>query len=379
MMSLAGQLSKIQPLLTSLTLSTTSSYDDSLFSLLDAILFMRNLRTIHLYGYPNLTQSVLDLNKKTLFIFLLRNMNLPAYLEQYHDTSCHYKTKIKISPSLTTASFNNIQANEFADSTERSDDKPLCIHEENNLAHLDLSNSLLGKDMRFISGLHQLEILNVLNTGNNIWHTEHLLKFPSLKKLFLSDNSLGKHIAMDVDAAIFRHGGRLVVLDLARCNLTRVPYQEFGSHTSLQYLNLSGNQIQFADLFLKNSTQLKLINLSHNKIEQIPENFMSNQLDALVKIQISVTNASVLEIDLHGNPLSYLCNASFLVRWVQLSRKKITFTRLVDYTCLYPNGSWLNLATVDTYLLDEQCKFVSELVNNTKCPCVYVRQTATTL
>jgi len=369
MTSLVGQLSKIQPSLTSLSLSTTSNYDDSLYSLLDAVLFMPNLRKIHVYGY--LTQSVFNIIQKTLLIFLLENINLPAYLKQYHDTRCHLQTKIKMSPELTTASFNNIRTGDFADSTERSDTKPLCFHEDNKLVHLDLSNSFLGKDLRLISGLHQLEILNVRNTENNIWYPGHLLEFPRLKILFLSDNIPGKYIAMDVNATIFRHGGRLVVLDLARCNLTLIPYQEFSALTSLQYLNLSGNQIQFANWLLKNSNQLKLLNLRRNQIEKLPENFTSNQLDALVNSQISVPNSSVLEIDLRENPISCLCNASSFVRWVQLSRKKITFTGLVDYMCLYPNGSWLNLATVDTYLLEEQCKVVSDVVNNTKCPCEY--------
>jgi len=144
MTSLVGQLSKIQPSLTSLTLSATRS-DNNLYSLLDAVLFMPNLRTVglHMYGYPNLTLSVLDIIPKALFIFLLRNINLPAYLEQYRDTTCHFQTKIKISSSLTSPSFNNIQADDFADSTERSDNNTMCIHEDNKLLHLDLSNSFL--------------------------------------------------------------------------------------------------------------------------------------------------------------------------------------------------------------------------------------------
>jgi len=39
------------------------------------------------------------------------------------------------------------------------------------------------------------------------------------------------------------------------------------------------------------------------------------------------------------------------------------------YMCLYPNGTWLQLTTVDTRKLDAQCEVIGNLKNNTDCPC----------
>ena len=138
----------------------------------------------------------------------------------------------------------------------------------------------------------------------------------------------------------------------------------------LEYLNLTGNRVQAVNWYLKNCTRLRLVNLSHNAIEQISDNFTHNQM-APVNYKISSSrnvSSSSLEIDLSGNPLSCLCNASSFLRWIQ-SNTEIIFTGLLHYVCLYPNGTWLNLTTIDAHQLDSQCQIIDDIKNNTDCPC----------
>ena len=195
---------------------------------------------------------------------------------------------------------------------------------------------------------------------------EQLQELPQLETYILRDNDLRDSIMMDYNATIFRAGKRLVTLDLARCNLDYIHYHEFSTLVSIQYLNLSGNLLQFSELYLKNCTYLKLLNLSNNAIEQLSKNFIETQLKPLVN-QRDESSGS-FEIDLSGNPLSCLCNASSFISWLQ-STKTIIFTRLEHYQCLYPNGTWLKLVNVNAEILDEQCKIIDTLINNTKCPC----------
>jgi len=263
--------------------------------------------------------------------------------------------------NLTTFSYNNNKAfnvNDFH--------VPLCIHQSNQLVSVDLSDTSLGL-LPLVTGIHHLQFLDFRNTSISGLSPGQLNELPQLEKIILSYNNLGEYIEQDIGGDIFRTSQRLVVLDLSMCNLSQIPYLEFSTLTSLQYLNLSDNRIEFVDLFLSNCTQLKLLNLSSNLVEQFSTNFTINQLEPLFNIRAFYQNTTSLEIDITGNPLSCLCNASLFVRWLQ--SKKVHFQ--TELQCLYTNRTWLKLESVDTYLLDDQCKLIRELKNNTNCPCDY--------
>ena len=50
-------------------------------------------------------------------------------------------------------------------------------------------------------------------------------------------------------------------------------------------------------------------------------------------------------------------------------QKIVEFIDLSSYTCLYPNGTWVNMLSVDTVSLVSQCKVIETLINNSVCPC----------
>jgi len=72
--SLDGQLSQIQPSWTSLTFSLSSNYDDVAKCLLDAVLFMPNLQSLKVYGYPNTAVFIID--KDIIVKFFIDNINI---------------------------------------------------------------------------------------------------------------------------------------------------------------------------------------------------------------------------------------------------------------------------------------------------------------
>jgi len=167
---------------------------------------------------------------------------------------------------------------------------------------------------------------------------------------------------------VFASGDRLTTLDLAQCIIFDIPYHEFSSLNSLRYLNLSKNKILAADWLIENCTQLTSLNLSSNVIEQLPVSFMS-QLVKILTSRGQQPNSETIEVDLGGNPLSCLCNATEFISWLQ-TVQGITFVGYDKYTCLYPNGSWPLLKDVKLNELANQCQYLpTKLDNNSACTC----------
>jgi len=81
-------------------------------------------------------------------------------------------------------------------------------------------------------------------------------------------------------------------------------------------------------------------------------NFANTQLEPLAASREAHLSSTYFDIDLRDNPLGCLCNASSFILWIQ-SIRTIRFTGLQDYRCLYPNGTWVRLVTVDIRQLDE--------------------------
>jgi Leucine-rich repeat (LRR) protein len=209
-----------------------------------------------------------------------------------------------------------------------------------------------------------LKTLNLQNTGTKEFSPQQLFQFPQLEIFILAKNNLRDWLAADSDALLFRGGKKIKTLDLSHCQLVDIPYLEFSFLVSLQYLNLSDNNIVTADWLLENITQLVVLNLSNNAIEILSTDFVTTQLNNYRGL-----GTKLLDVDLSKNPLSCLCNATSFINWIQ-TQTNIDFTNLVTYQCLYPDGTWPNLLSVNTTALISECAAVlQELNNNSPCPC----------
>jgi len=129
--SLEGQLSKIQPSVTSVSLSVSSKYDDAVETLLDTIFFMPNLRLLHIYGYPDMAQFRVTL--KSLTDFILDNIDIDSYSR---DIYCYMQTRIQISRNLSILSINLVNTLNIPEWSAPLDTLPMCISTEFSLWNL---------------------------------------------------------------------------------------------------------------------------------------------------------------------------------------------------------------------------------------------------
>lgn len=155
----------------------------------------------------------------------------------------------------------------------------------------------------------------------------------------------------------------VITVDLADCDIGITHYMTYSHLKLVQILTLSDYRIHTANWSLSNSSNLRMLNLSCNKIERL-ERDMIKQLREIGKDRV---DTKTLWVDLTGNPLICLCNATRFVQSIQSS--EINYANSVNYTCLYINNSILPVLSVDFGKFNESCQIINTLTNYSECPC----------
>ncbi|KAL3888289.1 hypothetical protein ACJMK2_000660 [Sinanodonta woodiana] len=142
---------------------------------------------------------------------------------------------------------------------------------------LDISrNGLTRLNITFFGDCraNELEALNL--EGNDIEYisTDLLGRFPSLLILDLSNNRLMKMQDLYEFSNIFSQNNDLEIVYLRYNHLTFVPSDLFLSNSRIQIIDLSENELTYFNINLHKAENLKLINLTRNRLRRLPVSFL---------------------------------------------------------------------------------------------------------
>jgi len=244
--------------------------------------------------------------------------------------------------------------------------KPFCFDENNKLEYLDFSGSPFSSNFTGFRGLTKLKYLSLENTYIKSLPKNFLQYFPELETLKLSKLDIGNFIE-SVDDNFFMLCPTLTEIHLDNCQLKKIPATLFSGLFNLERLQLSNNLLHILDFDLSKCTKLNILNFSSNNIERFPTE-TTNQLNELALRKPEGNN---LLVDLSSNTLHCLCNFTHFVKWLQRSpsESNIKFLDFDNYTCLYPNGSFVRVSETSISELEDQCSVLKNLANGSDCPC----------
>ena len=343
----------------------------TLSSIWDLMLLSDELKEIVLYRQPKMQnrKGLHNIFLGQIIPYLLETARIYPHLTEYilnrpTVEDCEFRRKVKLGSNLLKISANGLTLFLKAN-------KPLCIQEDNNLIHLDFTRSQLPVIPTVISGLKKLKHLSLDSTGIRKLPLSFLQEYPSLKVLQLSKVDIGNFMR-NIDADFFGSCPSLEDIYLADDNLTKIPTMTFSLSVNLQHLDMSKNYLRTFDFDLHNCTRLNTLNLSHNNIDSIAEKCITQ----LTYLASQKTGGNNLVVDLSYNRLHCLCNTTHLVKWLHRSPSdmNIRFFNFGIYTCLYPNGSIVPVSKVIVDEVEEHCRIIQTLVNNSDCPCDKMRR-----
>lgn len=294
------------------------------------------------------------LNVATLYPELVKYfLNRPAALD------CELGVQIKFGANLSKVIM-------FGLSFLMKAEKPICIHENNNITYVDFTEAHLPSILPVYIGFQKLNYLSLESTDIRKLPAVFLQYYPSLEVLKLSRNDIGNFIKT-IDENFFGSCPSLADIRLHNCNITKVSSTIFSRSVNLQHLDMSNNYLPTFDFDLQNCTNLTMLNFSRNNIESISDESIAQ----LTQLALQKTGGNDLAVDLSYNRLHCLCNSTAFIKWVQRlpANSKTKFPGFDEYNCLYPNGSIVRLSRVITSELDQQCSAIRTLVNNADCPC----------
>lgn len=145
----------------------------------------------------------------------------------------------------------------------------------------------------------------------------------------------------------------LKTLDISFNKITFLPSDIFKNLRNLQYLNLSGNLIVDWNYSLETSRSLRELDLSGNKLYNLPES-LTSYLDSLVEEDCNKT----VSVTLHSNPLECTCKTLPFLKWIRTSK---VFVNLYATDVCRLNGESYSLMTND------HLQYITDILEHDKC------------
>ena len=185
----------------------------------------------------------------------------------------------------------------------------------------------------------------------------------ALSTLNLEYNNLS-----DVNNApwIFAPLRRLTVLNLKHNNIVALQSAVFWNLTSLRELNLDANWIvmisENAFSYLQN---LQILYLEYNQVEDIKKELFAgapnltvlylqgNQITTI--LPNTILPKGMVEFDLHGNPLTCICQLSWFMKWLHDSSTNLKYPHLTK--CSTASFQKLVDQPIESFNPDEFCSF----------------------
>ncbi len=209
----------------------------------------------------------------------------------------------------------------------------ICVNPANKLTHFAFANTGIEGfvlDGLGLKGFKKVKYLNIQGIGMNITDKTSLVAdMPSLEMLLLGYNPISLQFPEKLD---FLNCSTLRSLDMQGCSLKDIPPNSFVSTHSLEYLNISGNNLRAFDVNITALRSLKHLNLSKNLLQNVSKDLRLS-LDKL-------TERHAVTLDLSLNPLKCYCHDIAFVGWLKSTNVKFARSSLtVCYLQLHGNVS----------------------------------------
>ncbi|XP_061176380.1 toll-like receptor 4 [Saccostrea echinata] len=206
---------------------------------------------------------------------------------------------------------------ELQDNFLHSFEGPVYIQPTNNQITLDVSNN-------FCSHISP----NAIKNGGQ------------LQNFNISHNDIGQDLEKDVMGKTFESFVSLENLDISFCRITKLSNLVLKNSSKLKVLNVSNNQISRWNVKIDHMTKLSLIDISQNRIRSFDE-----------KVRVHLENAfqrSKLMVDLSGNLLGCSCDNQNFLQWIRINRANFIDIQL--YQC-YPDKIKFSFKNLDQSIL----------------------------
>ena len=212
-----------------------------------------------------------------------------------------------------------------------------------SLKKLELSFNLITEWIGPVIGLEKLTKLDLAENYCQNISSFFFDTLYSLKTLNLSYNFLGPVLANSrTDAGKhFQNLTQLEELDLSENKLTSLAKDAFQNLRVLKNLNVSGNMLTHWNSTL-NTNCLRLLDLSGNRLESLPE-WLRNNLDDLAKLdrEQSCNRTEQVTVVLTNNPIGSGCDSRPFLKWLAKTAVNISFSDADQ--CLSKDGVKLRL------------------------------------
>lgn len=216
-----------------------------------------------------------------------------------------------------------------------------------SLKILDASFNLIIEWTGSLTGLEKLVDLNLAENYCNNMSSKFFDTLYNLRKLNISYNFLGRILnPTNKDAGRhFKALRNLEILDLSENRISNLSNECFHNLTRLKYLNVSRNMICHWKSRL-NSNCLRSVDLSRNRIEELPRIFRE-YLDNIASLgpKHSCNRTERIVLDLTNNPIQCNCESKSFLKWLTTTDVHVKFSE--RDVCVYGENSVQLIDTAD--------------------------------
>lgn len=148
---------------------------------------------------------------------------------------------------------------------------------------------------------------------------------------------------------------KLHFLSMVGNDLAKIPRKMFQRNRDLEYLDLSVNRLTNIDFEVQHLVNLKILNISWNKIQNFDE-CTRTQLEQMWTV--AQNQSRTFQLDIGGNPLSCSCleeNIKFMV-WIRDTAKNFLVRRNDTYICEF-HGFHINILKDDLRKIHSYCEW----------------------
>ncbi|XP_062597942.1 toll-like receptor 4 [Saccostrea cucullata] len=230
---------------------------------------------------------------------------------------------------------------------------------ENKVEELYMQDNILYSWKGPVQGMKSLRILNMSNNFCSSVSKSFFKYLGNLSELYLSDNLLGFSLSPDTEGEIFASLTNLIRLELRENRITHLPNQIFKGLRSIKDLILADNTLSTIDFSISTLTNLQFLDLSGNQIQFLSDTNMKDIDQQRDKFGFT--------LNLLRNPISCNCHTLSFLRWMVNGQesKRISFQSFENYSCATSSkGKPLMFSKIKGYIqkLEKECNSYTYLI-----------------
>ena len=215
------------------------------------------------------------------------------------------------------------------------------ITDYSDMVVLNISNTNRKVLKGPLTGLYNLQVLDVTNNQIYSVHSDAFRGLSRLKYLFLQHNLIG-----DVITDQFRGLHSLLELDLSFNRIPSIGRDAFQDLTHIRKLNIRGNRLTVLGFRVSNMASVESIDVSHNLAVYGNSDFLRG-----------AALATNVHMNLANNSFVCNCTSAAFVRWVQTT--SVHLTDKMNLQCGDDSDHTVAIAAIDYRQLITSCPVVA--------------------